>query len=438
MKYDAIVIGSGIAGITFARAYNKYGKKVAIVEKSKLGGTAISTGCLPVKVHKDNLLDFLKSRKIVKSYGVDLNINLNDVYKRGREKILGLQACIEDELEGIDLYFGDGEFLDRNTFKVGEEHLLSEIFVLATGTSPVILKDCKRAISHKELINLENLPEELLIVGGGVEAVEIADIYSSYGVKIDIVFREVDILQDSDIDLKDSLVERLRTKNVNFYCEDDIIDALEDGDKIKAITAKGNIIKADYLLYTSIRKLNKINGLEDLGIIYDENKIHVDNNLKTSVENIYTIGDVNGMLGMAHVAYNQGLSLAKYLCTGKEINKNYSSLPRSIFTLQEISGIGKSENDLKTENYKVSKVNLRNLYRGYAKELDGFAKLIYRDNELLGYWIVSDNSSDLMADSALWFDGGCTLEKISQSLFINPSLLEVLPELYLKSIKGDE
>nr|WP_246579110.1 hypothetical protein [Alkaliphilus flagellatus] len=141
---------------------------------------------------------------------------------------------------------------------------------------------------------------------------------------------------------------------------------------------------------------------------------------------------------MAHVAYNQGLSLAKYLCIGKEINKNYSSLPRSIFSLQEISGIGKSENDLKTENYKVSKVNLRNLYRGYAKELDGFAKLIYRDNELLGYWIVSDNSSDLMADSALWFDGGCTLEKISQSLFINPSLLEVLPELYLKSIKGDE
>ena len=438
MKYDAVVIGSGIAGITFARAYNKYGKRVAIVEKIKLGGTAISTGCLPVKIHRDHLVEVLKCKEIASGYGLNLDIDLNDVYKKGYEKVLNLQNYIKDELEGIDLYFGDGEFLDKNTFRVAQENLTSDIFVIASGTSPVRFKDCKRSISHKELMELENLPKELLIVGGGVEAVEIADIYSAYGVKIDMVFRESDILQDLDMDLKQNLIDRFKSKNVNFYSEDDIIDALEEDKKIKVITSNGNTIETEYLLYTSVRSLNKVEGLGYLGDVYCDDKIQVDNNLKTSIENIYAIGDANGLLGMAHVAYNQGISLAKYLCTGKEININYNSLPRTIFALQEISGIGKSENDIKFESYKVSKISLRNVYRGYSKESDGFAKLIYQNDELLGYWIVNDNSSDLMGDSALWFDGGCTLEKISQSLFINPSLLEILPELYLKSIKGDE
>lgn len=438
MKYDAIVIGSGIAGVTFARACRQYGKKVAVVEKEKLGGTAIATGCLPVKIHKDNLVAFLEARDLADSYHRTLNIDMQDVYERGYNRIAELQDFIKEDLDGIDLYFGDGVLLDKNTLKLGQHNLIADHFIIATGTSPVIPNDSKRAISHRELMSLKNLPKDLIIVGGGVEAVEIADIYAAYGVQVKMVLREDGILQETDEDLKQYLMKSLQQNEVKFYYGDDIVRTIEEEDHIHITTAKGHEISGEYLLYTSIRSLNKVDGLADLGILCDDHKIHVDENLKTSVENIYAIGDVNGILGMAHVAYQQGIAVAKYLYAGKEVEMAYDTLPRSIFALKEISGIGKSENDLKTKDYRIAKINLKDLYRGYAKDVEGFAKILHHGGNLLGYWVVSDHSSDLMADSALWFDEGCTLEKISKSLFINPSLSEVLPELYLKSIKGDE
>lgn len=438
MKYDVIVIGSGIAGATFAKACRQYGKKVAVVEKEKLGGTAIATGCLPVKIHKDNVVGFLKARDLADSYHRTLDIDIQDVYERGYNRIAELQDFMKRDLDGIDLYFGDGVLLDQNTLKVGSHNLTTAHFIIATGTSPVIPNNARRAISHRELMGLKKLPKDLIIVGGGVEAVEIADIYAAYGVQVRMVVREEEILQETDQDLKQYLMKSLEQNQVEFYYGDDIVHTIEEQDSIHITTAKGHKIRGEYLLYTSIRSLNKVDGLMDLGVICDEHKIHVDGNLRTSVDNIYVIGDANGILGMAHVAYSQGIAVAKHLYAGKEVEMAYATLPRSIFGLKEISGIGKSEKDLKGQDYRVCKINLRDLYRGYGKDLDGFAKILHQDGKLLGYWVVSDYSSDLMADSALWFDQGCTLEKISKSLFINPSLSEVLPELYLKSIKGDE
>ncbi|WP_432666571.1 NAD(P)/FAD-dependent oxidoreductase [Wukongibacter baidiensis] len=439
MKYDVIVLGCGPAGYYFARSYARHNKRVAVIEKDKLGGVGFRTGCLPVKKYLDTIRDVNISRKLNMNKILKGEISLENLYTSVRDGLYKVENMIEKELKdlNVDIYFGNGNFLSRNEFKINDKVLEFEKCVIATGTNPSgfgdITIDEDIILSHIGAINLEELPVDICIIGANVEGIEFASMFSSLGVKVTVIDMDREILRGNDEDLKELSINYLRENNVEFILEREVneIDIVNNRAKISLSDRE---IYSSKVLVTGIRKPNIPKGLKELGIVTKDSNIPVDDRFMTNMDGIYAIGDINGMLGMAHIGINQGIELVDYFINNKVPKRNYKALPRSIYTIYEIAGAGCQENELQKEEYRVEKVYFRDIFRGFSKGIDkGFLKILAdRDNKIIGLWISSENASDLIGDIGIWIDEGLRVDEIKNRLFINPTLGEAILDTALK------
>ncbi|MBF8984773.1 NAD(P)/FAD-dependent oxidoreductase [Lutibacter sp. B2] len=441
MRYDALVLGSGPAGFYFAKTYAQSGKKIAVIENSLMGGTGFRTGCLPVKKYLDTIRKVNVSKDLINKGFIDGTVDLSNVYKRTKDDLKKVEELIEEQLKNlnVDIYVGEGRFLSANQFEINKEILYADKIIIATGTSPCgfsnIEIDEKIILSHKGAINLELLPKELAIIGANVEGIEFASLFSSLGVNVTVVDMEDEILKGTDEDLKKLSVDYLKENNVKFILGKKVKDIYKNDHKVDIILDHDEVIKSDKVLITGVRKPNIPKGLQKIGVNVQE-YIPVDQNFMTNIENIYAIGDINGILGMAHVAINQAINLSDYLVCKKEIMKNYKSLPNAIFTIVEIAGAGIQEEELKKNNrsYSVEKVFFKDTFRGFSKDIDkGFIKLmIDEEQKIIGIWISSEYASDLIGDVGLWIDQNLSVDHIKEKLFIHPTISEGLLDAALK------
>ncbi|WP_099191230.1 dihydrolipoyl dehydrogenase family protein [Tepidibacter mesophilus] len=440
MRYDAVVIGSGAAGIYFSLSCASKGKRVAIIEKDELGGTAFATGCLPVKRFMDKIKDMKKVEILQKQGLININSDKELLYKACKSSMDNIEGFILDKLDSeyIDIYRGYAIVESKNTVKVNEYILNTDNIIIASGTSACSLKgsceiDEDIIMSHKGILNMKDLCDEVAIIGGNVEGIEFASLFSELGIKVTVIERESEILSGNDFDLINNIKERLVSNNVNFMLDEEVV-SIEKDEKMAYINLKsGKKLETSKVLVTGLRKPNTPDGTCEVGVITEGGYIKVDNNLRTSVDNIYAIGDINGLHGMAHIAIQQGILLADYIYDGKNISFDYESLPRCIFTINELAGAGVQENQLSDCN--VDKVYFNETFRGFDSNNDGFIKIITKDNKIKGVWINSIDASSLIGNVGIWIDKNISIDDIKRSLFINPTLSESFIELAVRGVK---
>ena len=254
----------------------------------------------------------------------------------------------------VDIYYGNGEFINSKQYKLNDEILESKYYIIATGTQSddinQVVIDGEYIISHKEVIDLNNISKKVIILGGNVEGVELAFLYGEMGVDTTIIEKQETLLFQNDVDLVEPIEKRLKSLGVRIIKGVGVKKAEVLEKNVKVTLEDGKIMCSDQVVSTIKRKPNFPKGIENTKIKTDENRVLVNNNLMTDETNIFAIGDVNGILGMAHVAIQQAIEVSEYIINEKSVNTNYEILPRAVFTLPEMAGVGIQEWELKESN----------------------------------------------------------------------------------------
>lgn len=466
-SYDLLVIGCGAAGFYAARQAGRCGLKTAVVEKSKLGGTAFYWGSLAVKRISDRIKTYQKAVKNIR--GIRFEGWPEDFLLQERD-FEDIENKIKKDLieAGVDIYFADGEFISAKKYQLKDKIIKAENIIIATGSqakgSSKLKIDGEYIISHQQAVTQKKLPQKMMIVGSNIEGAEFASIYSFLGVKVILVEMEADFLPGIDNDLSNQLKEKLKSNGVEILTSTKLKSAqviknsaakdlkinLSGNFKPAALTKIENLISdVDQILLTAGRKVNYPAGIEKTGIKIEKNAIAVDYNLQTNIKGIYAAGDVNGRYGISSTAINDALQIIQHI-KNKEIKSVNSQpdlaskklkaaseqlIPLNIFTMPEIAGLGMSETDLKTKKieYRVEKYYFKDCWRSLNCENEGFVKVILSKNEntVLGIYLVGDDLSEIISSLSI-NSSNLSWEDLVGNIYVHPSRTEILAEAALK------
>jgi NAD(P) transhydrogenase len=460
MKYDLIVIGSGPAGQRAAVAAAKMGKLVAVVEaRSVVGGVCINTGTIPSKTMREAVLH-LSGYNYRSVYGVNYRV---------KEKIsmadlaFRVQAVIKTEVDvteaqlsrnGIDVVHGMAHFVDPRTVRVegpqGDATLEADQIIIAVGTRPAcsdkVPVNGRTIINSDQILGLETLPKTLIVVGGGVIGVEYCCMFAVLGVRVTLIEKRNRLLEFADQEIIEALSYHLRDSRVTMRLGEEVESVEElvvqpsSKDTLLGTAPLGNVVanlqskkkvSGDALLYAVGRQGNvdELN-LAAAGLEADNRgRIAVDEHYQTKVPHIYAVGDVVGFPSLASVSMEQGRIAAARAFNDTTATSNPSFYPYGIYTIPEISFIGKTEEQLTGEDvpYEVGMAYYREVARGQIRgDTTGRLKLIFhRDTRrVLGVHIIGEGASELVhiGQAVMTLDG--TMDYFISTVFNYPTLAE--------------
>ena len=445
MDYDVIVIGAGPGGYVAAIRAAQLGGKVAIVEERLLGGTCLNRGCIPTKALLESV-HVLELARRGDEFGVKLGKPAPDYPRMAARKdeiVAKLRGGIAMLLKKnkVTLLTGRGRLLDKHTVAVAADGAVTKItaasIIIATGSEPLKLPgfpfDGKRVITSDDALTLTAVPKSVIIVGGGYIGAEWAGIYHGLGAKVTIVELMDQLLPRSDTDLAKELFRAFKKNKMAIHLGTKVERVTVNQKEVACALSTGKDIAADLVMVCVGRAVNSADlGLEDLGIKMDRNAIAVDDSCRTSIPNLYAIGDVTAKLMLAHVASRQGLVAAE-CALGHETTADLSAVPACVFTQPEIASVGKTAQECADAgiNYKEAKFPFMALGKAQAiGEPHGWAKIIAHADtaEVLGIHIIGPHASDLIAEAALAISMEATVAEIAHAIHAHPTLPEVLME----------
>ncbi|MDM8534964.1 dihydrolipoyl dehydrogenase [Clostridiaceae bacterium HSG29] len=446
---DIVIIGGGPGGYETAIRAAKLGANVTLIEKEVLGGTCLNRGCIPTKALYRNA-EILNNIKEADKFGIDVNgysLNVSKVQSRKQEivdkLVSGIEVLIKENK--IEYYNGFGSLVDKNTVLVKTEEETIEIktkyIIIATGSKPSVIpvegSDIEGIYTSKEILEFNEIPKRLTIIGAGVIGVEFANIFNSFGSEVTLMLRSKNIIKTEDVEISKRLASMFKKKGISILnkVEYKKIEKVNDTYVVTYEDKKGiKEIVGDKLLISAGRSpvLDGI-GLEELGIKYTRKGITVDNEFKTNIDNIYAIGDVNGKLMLAHVASHQGIEVVERIM-GKIPKINQNLVPNCIFVFPEVSSIGKREEELKEAGIEYNKNKFLFAANGKALTLgegDGFIKVLEVDNKIVGVHILGPHASDLIHEAAIVINNDLGVEDIARTIHAHPTLSETFVEAVL-------
>jgi NAD(P) transhydrogenase len=416
--YDLVVIGTGPAGQRAAIQGAKSGKRVAIIEKRDvIGGVGINTGTIPSKTLREAVLH-LSGYNYQSIYGVSYRV---------KEKItmadlaFRVQHVIKTEIDvtqaqlsrnGIEVLTGLASFKDPTTVQVtnarGPTEIKADKIIIATGTrpasSPKVPINARTIINSDQILEMPSVPRTLLVVGGGVIGVEYTCMFAALGVRVTLIERRPRLLEFADSEIVEALSYHLRDHRVTMRLNEEVqsVEETADGAGVVAYLESNKKVPGDALLYAVGRQGNvdELN-LPAAGLEADSRgRITVNEHYQTSQPNIYAVGDVIGFPSLASVSMEQGRIAAAH-AFNKPISSNSNYFPFGIYTIPEISFIGKTEEQLTDEDvpYEVGVAYYREIARGQIRgDTTGRLKLIFhRENlDLLGVHIIGEGASELL------------------------------------------
>ncbi|MCM8786343.1 MAG: dihydrolipoyl dehydrogenase [Candidatus Omnitrophica bacterium] len=428
-KYDVIVIGGGPAGYPCAIRCSQYGKKVLLIEELALGGVCLNRGCIPTKALYSISEEISNSKynSIEKKVNYDWNKILNEVLN---DVVLRLRTGINMLLKSykVDLIKGKAIFKDLRTVEVNGNFYTTEYIVIATGSScyiPECFKNDKRIIISDHLWELQKLPESIAIIGGGFIGCEFASILNKFGVKVKIYEMMDSLLPGKDKEITELLKKSFEKRGI----EVNLNIKLESCEMIEAEK-----------IFVSVGRIPNILKLE--GLEYDKKGIKTDERLKTNIEKIYAVGDVNGKYQLAYVATKEGEIAAENIC-GKDEIIDYDSIPEVIFTDPEIGVCGLTEQTAKEKGIEIEigKFPYSALGRAYAdKKTEGFFKVIAdkKTEKIIGMHIIGKGATELISFGTLAIKLGIKIKEIEKILYCHPTfaegIMEAINDLNKKSI----
>jgi NAD(P) transhydrogenase len=444
-KYDLIVIGSGPGGQRAAIQGAKLGKRVAVIEKKEVvGGACINTGTIPSKTMREAVLH-LSGYQYQNVYGINYRVKEKITIA---DLLFRVQHVIKTECDvtqaqvtrnGIDLHYGAASFLDPHKIKVesqrGTSELEAEFVVIATGTrpaaTPTVPINNRTIINSDQIFNLESVPKTLIVVGGGVIGTEYASMFAALGVRIILIEKRPKLLEFADDEIIEALSYHLRDHRVTMRLGEEVVSVEEtpDGGVIANLESKKKIA-GDALLY-SVGRQGNVDGLNLAAAELEADnrgRIKVDEQYRTAQPHIYAVGDVIGFPSLASVSMEQGRLAACY-AFGVTAHSDPNSYPYGIYTIPEISFVGKTEEQLTDEDvpYEVGVAYYREIARGQIRgDTTGRLKLIFhRDTkEILGVHIIGEGASELLhiGQAVLTLKG--TIEYFINTVFNYPTLAE--------------
>ena len=455
-KYDVTVIGSGPGGYVAAIRCAQLGLKTALVEKySTLGGTCLNVGCIPSKALLDSSEHFHTAKHNFDKHGIVINepkVDLAKMMERKDEVIK--QTCdgvkfLMDKNK-IDVFHGFGSFKDANTILISGEkktEIETSKTIIATGSKPNYFPgmepDKKRIITSTEALSLKEIPQNMIVIGGGVIGLELGSVYARLGSKVTVVEFQDSLIPTMDKTLGKELMKILKKEGFKFLFKHAVqnVKSTKNGVILEVKDKKGDIInlEGDYCLVSVGRKAytEKL-GLDNVGIKTDKaGRIEINNHLQTENPNIFAIGDVVKGAMLAHKAEEEGVFVAEFIA-GQKPHINHDLIPGVVYTWPEVAAVGKTEEELKGQNadYNIGQFPIKALGRARASmDIQGVIKIISdkKTDEVLGVHMIAPRAADLIMEAVVAMEYRASAEDIARICHPHPTYSEAVKEAALSA-----
>lgn len=447
MGFQLAIIGGGPAGYSAAEAAGKAGLNVVLFEKNALGGVCLNEGCIPTKTLLYSAKVFDGARNASK-YAVkvdNISFDIAKIVSRKQKVVRKLVLGIKNKMSesGVTVVTGEAYIQDKNTIKCGDEVYKCEKLMLCTGSKTFVppVKGLEKIDfwTHREALDCKELPESLVIIGGGVIGMEFASYFCSLGVKVTVVEMTSEILGGIDKEIASLLRAEYTKKGITFILDTKVTEICnEDSGKVivKYQTADGDgTVETDKLLVSAGRHAcTEGYGLENLSLEFTpQNRIKVDTKtMMTSVDGVYACGDITGFSMLAHTAVREAEVAVSHIC-GKDDNMSYKAIPGVVYTNPEVASVGMTEEMAKAVgfDYKVMKLPMAYAGRFVAENegVNGICKVITTSNDtIIGAHILGNPASELIVIAGMMIERGKKLEDFKKFVFPHPTVGEIFRE----------
>ena len=463
-----IIIGAGPGGYETALLAAKRGVEVVLIESGHVGGTCLNEGCIPTKSFCKNaeVLDGLREAGAFGVTGLSYGFDFGAVTARKNAVVEQLRSGVEGLLshKNITLVRGKAAFKDDHTVLADGQEYTADYIIIATGSVsaslPIPGADLPGILTSREILDLQEVPKRLCVIGGGVIGLEFASVFRSFGSEVTVLEYFKDILPRFDSDLSKRLKQSLGKRGIEICTQAQVTgiehmydtslrDSSEPCQSLYRVTytrkGKEESIEADKVLMAVGRKANVGSlNLADIGLEFTSRGITVDERtMQTNIPHIYAVGDINGKMMLAHAATFQGIVALVALdhIMGKENGIDLSVMPAAVFTSPEAASVGMTEEDCQAADVPVK--CLKSFFRANGKavtmaETDGFCKLIvaaepkegftspYEPGRILGCHLYGPHASDIVQEACALISRKATLEEFQSVIHTHPTLTEVL------------
>ena len=425
--YKIAIIGGGPAGYSAAFEAVRYGFSVLLFEMDKLGGTCLNRGCVPTK-YLSHVAELYSNINESKRYGIGVELTGLD-YEKTVDESENIVSKLTEDLENnllqnkVSIVRGEAKLLDATHISCNGEVFEAEHIIIATGSKNAD-KPFAESINTDELLSLKHLPDKLIILGGGVSAVEFADIFSSLGTQVDIYIRGKRILRKWSKEIATSVSSVLKKNGVKIHTEANFTDIDKTSTTVLSVLG---------------RKPNLEGVDEGLVIIADDGGIVVDEYYRTKTKNIFAVGDVTeNSTQLAHVAMEEAKQVVRFIA-GETTKK--SAVVQCIYTMPEVAVVGLSESEAKEAgiDYISAKQTMYSNARTVIGSTDrGFIKIIADKNteKILGAEFMCERASDIVGELALAINSGIKVSELEGSTRAHPTFYEAVTEALSKLIRN--
>ncbi|QNK35289.1 dihydrolipoyl dehydrogenase [Bacillus subtilis] len=462
-EYDVVILGGGTGGYVAAIRAAQLGLKTAVVEKEKLGGTCLHKGCIPSKALLRSAEVYRTARE-ADQFGVEtagVSLNFEKVQQRKQAVVDKLAAGVNHLMKKgkIDVYTGYGRILGPSIFSPlpgtisvergnGEENdmLIPKQVIIATGSRPRMLPgleaDGKSVLTSDEALQMEELPQSIIIVGGGVIGIEWASMLHDFGVKVTVIEYADRILPTEDLEISKEMESLLKKKGIQFITGAKVLpDTMtKTSDDISIQAEKGGetvTYSAEKMLVSIGRQANIEGiGLENTDIVTENGMISVNESCQTKESHIYAIGDVIGGLQLAHVASHEGIIAVEHFAGLNPHPLDPTLVPKCIYSSPEAASVGLTEDEAKANghNVKIGKFPFMAIGKALVYgESDGFVKIVAdRDtDDILGVHMIGPHVTDMISEAGLAKVLDATPWEVGQTIHPHPTLSEAIGEAAL-------
>lgn len=448
-EYDVVVIGAGPGGYVAAIRSAQLGLNTAVIEKEYMGGVCLNVGCIPSKALISAAHRYEAAKDSAK-FGINtqqVEVDFAKVQEFKNSVINQLTGGVKELLKGnkVDIIRGTATFADSHSLKVtseeGEETVQFKNAIIATGSRPFELPTFKfsnRVLDSTGALNLQEIPEKIVVIGGGVIGVELGGVYANFGSQVTIIEAASDILSVGFEKQMSALVKRaLKKKGVEIHTKAMAkgVEETESGVSVTfEVKGKEQTVDADYVFVMIGRRPNTDNiNLEAAGVKTNERGIiEIDKQCRTNVSHIYAIGDIVPGPQLAHKASYEA-KIAAEAIAGKNAEINCIGIPAVVFSDPELASVGYLEKEAKDAGIEV--IGAKFPYAGNGRALsldsaDGFVKLVVRkeDGVVIGGQVAGANASDIISEIGLAIEAGLTAEQIASTIHAHPTLGEMTME----------
>ena len=441
-EFDVVVIGGGPAGYVAAIRAAQVGGKVAVVEKSELGGTCLNRGCIPTKT-------FLKNAEIIE--GIEMSskrgiILENEKFTVDMPKVVSLKNEIVKTLtngvqgllksNSIKIFKGVGKInKDKDVVINGEEVLRTNKIILAGGSKVGSVNipgiESKRVLTSDDILDLKELPKSLAVIGGGVVGVELGQAYLSFGSEVTVIEMMDRIVPGVDREASETLRKALEKKGMKILTSSKIKEIIDEGDKLRIkLEDKEDVVAEKALL--SIGRVPDLEAVGELDLEMERGKIKVDKYMETSVKGVYAPGDINGIKMLAHAAFRMGEVAAENAILGNHREIKLETTPSAIYTIPEVGMVGLTEEEAK-EKYDINIGKFAFVGNGRALasgDTTGFVKVIAdkKYGEILGVHIVGQSAAEIINEASSLMTMEITVDEVIKTIHGHPTFSEALFE----------